>query len=96
MNVRSARRPWEAFGQRGRPRKELAGRAGCQWPMPAAGSNCGEQTVEGLLLCASHASVLEEPPGRTCAWPLCSQTAPFQVLCAYHVKRALGLLEPTQ
>jgi hypothetical protein len=88
--------PWESPNSgRGRPRKEPE-RTGCPWPVPATGSTCGERTVEGLALCATHAAVLQEPPGGACAWPLCSQSAPFHVMCAYHLKRAMGLLEPAR
>lgn len=54
---------------------------------------CGSPTVDGLALCAAHAKVLDHA-GSTCAWPECAQTRPFNSLCAYHLKRALGLLEP--
>jgi hypothetical protein len=47
-----------------------------------------------VALCKEHAKVLDDPPGETCAWPGCEQTSPFKALCAYHVKRAFGLLGP--
>ncbi|HEY8199888.1 MAG TPA: hypothetical protein VII47_00890 [Actinomycetota bacterium] len=47
-----------------------------------------------MALCPEHAKVLGQPPGETCAWPGCEQASPFNPLCAYHMKRALGLLGP--
>jgi hypothetical protein len=95
--VRRARRPWNsAVGKRGRPRKEPSDQhEGCIWPMPTRrGGTCGDPPAEGVALCPEHAKVLGQPPGERCAWPDCEQTSPFNPLCAYHTKRALGLLGP--
>ena len=95
--MRRARRPWNsALGKRGRPRKEPPGtEPGCIWPIESrAGGACGDELAGGLALCPEHAKVLRQPPGTTCAWPGCEQTAPFKALCSYHTKRALGLLGP--
>jgi hypothetical protein len=95
--VKRARRPWNsALGARGRPRKRPGGtNGGCIWPVPSRpGGVCGALPTEGMALCREHARVLDDPPGKACAWPGCEQTSPFRALCAYHVKRALGLLGP--
>jgi len=95
--VKRGRRPWNsAVGARGRPRKDTPrANEGCIWPVQSRpGGMCGAPLAEGLALCREHAKVLDAPPGRTCAWPGCEQTSPFRALCAYHVKRALGLLGP--
>ena len=68
----------------------------CAWPDRATGSECSKKAVKGLAVCAVHATVIDEGPGEICAWPSCTQSAPFRALCAYHLKRALGLLESFQ
>jgi hypothetical protein len=88
--------PWNSGGaKRGRPSKEPArGTGGCQWPERHPPETCGRKPVAGLMLCSEHAKILDQRAGRACAWPGCSQTAPFEALCTYHAKRALGLLGP--
>ena len=95
--MKRANRPWNsAFGSRGRPRKVPTGADdGCIWPVQASrGGTCGAPPAKDVALCGEHAKILDEPPGERCAWPGCEQTSPFKALCAYHLKRALGLLGP--
>jgi hypothetical protein len=91
--MRQATRPWNCIlAKRGRPRKSTAeGLEGCVWPIECGeAGDCGGLLVDGLALCPEHAR--EQSPGRTCVWPGCEQTGPFQAICAYHMKRAIGLL----
>lgn len=95
--MRRATTPWNAAaGKRRRPMKEQAvKKAGCVWPVELRPTGtCGDEPVEGLALCLTHAKVLHLTPGMTCAWPNCEQTALFKPICCYHTKVALRLLEP--
>jgi hypothetical protein len=101
MRHLQATAPWNAprtagTSRRGRPRR--SGRApkerpGCIWPDQPGGKACRKQVSQNLALCPQHAKVLGMGGGATCAWPGCSQPAPFRSLCSYHHKRALGLME---
>jgi hypothetical protein len=97
--MRHATRPWEGPQVKAAQRATVGvakRRAGCAWPVKTRRRTgiCGGPTVNGLALCARHAAILDQVAGETCAWPDCAQTRPFNSLCAYHLKRALGLLEP--
>ena len=81
-------------GKRGRPKKvAVATPRGCLWPAEA--QTCGAPVAPGLAVCPRHAAVLDQPPGRECAWPSCPQ-AGFKSLCVFHDKLARGLLGPVR
>lgn len=76
----------------GRPKKMQATMPrGCAWP--AGTATCGRAVVPGLAVCLPHSTVLDQPPGKECAWPSCPQSG-FKALCVYHPKLVSGLLEP--
>lgn len=106
--MRRALRPWNspaarAGDKRGRPRKEPIGtearQPSCRWPVEGdgAGAACGNRPLaKGLMLCPLHAKVLDQHVGHACAWPGCMQTSVYMPLCAYHLKVAQGLLDPSR
>ena len=64
---------------------------GCAWPVGVA--VCGRALVPGLAVCLDHSAVLDQLPGKECAWPSCPQ-AGSKSLCTYHDKLVHGLLTP--
>lgn len=94
--------PWKSpyaapitAGKRGRPKKTLATATprGCAWPVGA--TTCGSPVAPGLAVCLRHAKVLDQMPGKECAWPPCLQSG-FKALCNYHDKLVRGLLMPVR
>ena len=93
----AATSPWESpyarpitAGKRGRPKKVAVDTPrGCIWPMEA--KSCGAPVASGLAVCPRHAVVLDQRPGRECAWPPCPQSG-FKALCPFHDKLVRGLL----
>lgn len=78
--------------KKGRPRTvRPTARRGCRWPV--GDTVCGRPLASGLAVCRQHADVLDQPPGRHCAWPSCPQSG-FKALCTFHDKVAHGLIEP--
>lgn len=76
-----------------RPKVEEAERQECCiWP--AGGSICRSPLKDGLAVCADHATILRASAGHECAWPPCSQYAPYRALCPYHEKVVRGILTP--
>jgi hypothetical protein len=92
--------PWNGSPgerKRGRPAKatKVADRRPlCIWP--ARDGICGKPRADGLAVCPEHALVLNVGGGDECAWPPCSQFAPWRALCPYHLKVAKGLLAPAR
>jgi hypothetical protein len=91
--------PWKspyaapiAAGKGGRPKKVAAATPrGCAWPMGP--TTCGSPVAPGLAVCPGHAAVLDQRPGKECAWPSCAQSG-FEACCTYHDKLVRGLLKP--
>jgi hypothetical protein len=67
----------------------VAAPRGCLRPVEA--TTCESPVAPGLALCPRHAAILDQKPGRECAWPPCFQSG-FKALCAFHDKLARGLL----
>jgi hypothetical protein len=96
----AATSPWNSpyagrvvASKRGRPKKPPAEpkSAGCAWPVGA--TTCRATVQPGLAVCPKHAKILDQGPGKECAWPSCPQRG-FKALCTYHDKLARGLLRP--
>jgi hypothetical protein len=64
---------------------------GCAWPVGT--TTCEREVVPGLAVCLRHSAVLDQLPGKECAWPSCPQSG-FTSLCTYHRKLVQGLLTP--
>ena len=95
----TASSPWKSLhrmagtaSRRGRPRRAPATASrGCAWPVGVG--TCGRAVFPGLAVCLHHSAVLDQLPGKECAWPSCPQSG-FRPLCTYHDKLVHGLLTP--
>lgn len=93
---RAATTPWHVSEARtpGRRPKAKESRPACIWPTHEG--SCGAPIQDGLAICPEHAKILRASAGHECAWPPCTQFAPYEALCCYHGKVARGLLTPAR